>query len=225
MKKLWTGFSDRRSFLKSAGIFCALAALHALPPDLQAAPRLSGKMMIVYFSMPETDRAGNMTKEEENSTVVVDGKVLGNTQYVALLIQNHTGADIFRLETVMPYMTKHKQLVDYAKREQRNNARPALKAMPDLDAYDIVFLGYPNWWSDMPMPLYTFLEAADLSGKTIIPFNTHGGSRFSKTISTIARLQPRAAVVRDGYTVSRSEMESCAEDVPAWLRRLGMAIR
>ncbi len=202
-----------------AAFICALLLV------LSTACLASAKSAIVFFSMPETDRAENMTKEEDNSTVVIDGKVLGNTQYVAYLIQRHTGADIFRLETVKPYMTDHKQLVDYAKQEQRNNARPALRSIPDLDAYDVVFLGYPNWWSDMPMPLYTFLEAADLSGKTIIPFNTHGGSRFSKTISTIARLQPGAAVVRNGYTVSRSEMESCAEDVPAWLRRLGMAIR
>lgn len=178
-------------------------------------------ILVVYFSMPETTDPKNMTKEEDNSVVVIDGKVLGNTQYVAQIIQKNTGADIFRIEPKMPYPTDHKTLVDLASKEQKENARPELAAkVKNLDQYDVIFLGYPNWWGDMPMLLYTFLESHDLSGKTIIPFNTHGGSGFSNTINTIARLQPNATVNKNGFTVSRNDVQDSANDVAAWLRKL-----
>lgn len=101
-------------------------------------------------------------------------------------------------------------------------ARPELAGhIENLSDYDVVFLGYPNWNADLPMPLYTFLESHDLSGKTIIPFNTHGGSQLSDTIETIARLQPNAEVIRDGFTVFRNSVASSREDVIAWLAGLG----
>ena len=180
------------------------------------------KILVVYFSMPETDNPHNMTQEEENSTVVIDGKVMGNTQYVAQLIQNMTGGDIFRIEPERPYPTEHDALVDLAKEEQKRNARPAISGRIDsLGSYDTIFLGYPNWWADMPMILYTFLESCDLSGKTIIPFNTHGGSGFSRTIETIARLQPSARVIKNGFSVSRNDVERAEPDIAVWLTELG----
>ena len=189
-----------------------------------AAPsKASVKILVVYFSLPETLNPVNMTKEEANSTVVIDGKVLGNTQYVAMLIQERLDADIFRIEPATPYPTDHKTLVDLAKKEQAENFRPPLASLPrSLEQYDVIFLGYPNWWADMPMVLYTFLEGVDLSGKTIVPFNTHGGSRFSNTIRTIGQLQPKATVVENGYTVSRNSVqERAAGDVATWLKELG----
>lgn len=179
----------------------------------------TNKTLIVYFSMPETTNPDNMTTEEANSTVVIDGEVLGNTQYVAQLIQENTGADIFRIEPQTPYPTDHETLVDLAKEEQERSARPELAAnVENLDQYDVIFLGYPNWWSDMPMILYSFLESHDLSGKTIVPFNTHGGSGFSSTINTIAQLQPNSIVNRDGFTVYRNSVQDSADDVAAWLK-------
>lgn len=174
--------------------------------------------LVVYFSMPETADPDNMTEEEDNSVVVIDGQVLGNTQYVAMLIQEYTGGDIFRIEPEVPYTTEHEALIDYAKEEQNNNARPAMKeSVPDLSEYETIYIGYPNWWGDMPMILYTFFDSIDLSGKTIIPFNTHGGSGFSNTISTIAGLEPEADVNEDGYTVSRNDVENSRDEVFAWL--------
>ncbi len=179
------------------------------------------KALVVYFSMPETNNPNNMTTDEANSTVVIDGKVLGNTQYVALLIQENTGADIFRLEPKIPYPTDHSTLVDLVKKERTENARPELaKSVDNLEQYDIIFLGYPNWWGDMPMIIYSFLDNYDLSGKIIIPFNTHGGSGFSNTISTIAKLQPNAKVEKNGFTVSRNSVDKAKNDVIDWLRSL-----
>ncbi len=182
------------------------------------------KILVVYFSMPETTNPNNMTEEEDNSVVVIDGEVLGNTQYVAYVIQENTGADIFRIEPKTPYTTNHDDLVDLAKEEQNNNARPELKAnVENLDQYDTIFIGYPNWWGDMPMILYSFFDANDFSGKTIIPFNTHGGSGFSDTINTISELEPGATVNQDGFTVSRDNVQDAEPDIVDWLKGLGYA--
>jgi Flavodoxins len=181
------------------------------------------KILVVYFSMPETLNPNNMTRDEANSVVVIEGKVLGNTQYIAYLIQENTGADIFRIEPQTPYPTDHKTLVDLAKNEQNNNARPVLAGeVENINDYEIIFVGYPNWWGDMPMVLYSFLENINLAGKTIIPFNTHGGSGFSNTINTIQDLQPEAIVIRDGFTVSRNNVQNSKNDVIAWLKKLNL---
>lgn len=182
----------------------------------------SGKSLVVYFSMPETTNPDNMTQEEDNSVVVIDGEVLGNTQYVAYVIQENTGADIFRIEPENPYPTDHDTLVDLAAEEQDNNDRPAIKdSIEDLEQYDTIFIGYPNWWGDMPMILYSFFDQYDFSGKTIIPFNTHGGSGFSNTIGTIAELEPSAEVNEDGFTVSRNNVQDAEQDILSWLNDLG----
>lgn len=185
-------------------------------------PETDAKNLVVYFSMPETTDPNNMTQEEANSTVVINGEVLGNTQYVAYVIQEQTNADIFRIEPETPYPTDHDTLVDLAADEQDDNARPAIKdTIEKLDQYDTIFVGYPNWWGDMPMILYTFFDTYDFSGKTIIPFNTHGGSGFSGTIGTIAELEPNAEVNEDGFTVSRNNVQEAEPDIISWLAELG----
>lgn len=183
-----------------------------------------GKTLVVYFSMPETADPDNMTQDEEQSTVIIDGEVLGNTQYVAYVIQENTSADIFRIEPETPYPTDHDTLVNLAAEEQDNNARPALKSIiENLDQYDTIFVGYPNWWGDMPMILYSFFDEHNFSGKTIVPFNTHGGSGFSNSISTIAELEPETVVNEDGFTESRNNVQDAEPDIIAWLENLGYA--
>ncbi len=217
---------SRRDVLKmsAAAAACGILAplLHPLPA--KAAPNAK-KSLVAYFSMPETDKPGSMTREEENSTVVIDGKVLGNTQYVAELIQEMTGSDIFRIQPVKPYPKEHRALVALAKKEQEENARPAIAAkIAAPESYGTIFIGYPNWWGDMPMILYTFLEQYDFSGRTIIPFCTHGGSGLSGTVSTIQKKQPQAKVLRTAFCLSRSRMEEAPEKVAQWLKKIGYAI-
>lgn len=91
----------------------------------------------------------------------------------------------------------------------------------DGEAYDVIFVGYPTWWYDMPMALYSFFEEYDFSGKTIVPFNVHNGSRFSNTIATIQDLEPDAEVITDGFTVSERDAAEAAGDVADWLKGLG----
>lgn len=209
--------------LLAVGLSCNMLMTMLGPASVPAAGIAGKKPLVVYFSLPETDDPNGMTREEENSTVVIGGKVLGNTQYVAQLIQELTGADIFRILPQKAYPTDHRTLVDLAEKEQEQKARPAIAGkIENLAAYETIFLGYPNWWGDMPMILYTFLEENDLSGKTIIPFCTHGGSGFSRTIRTIQDKQPAAIVLRDGYALSRDRMERAPSGVAAWLKRIDL---
>ena len=166
--------------------------------------------------------------EENNTETTKTGKVLvlyfsqsGNTEAVANIIHNEVGGDIVKLETVQTYPSDYNELVDYAQKEQRQNARPELKTkINNIEQYDTIFLGYPNWWSDMPMPLYTFLDEYDLSGKTIAPFITHGGSGLSGTPSKIKKEEPNATVT-DGLAVSGSSARNSQSTVKNWLSKIG----
>ena len=179
-----------------------------------------GNDLIAYFSVPETDGVDAVAGA---SRVVVNGEVLGNSQYIAQLIQQEAGGDLFRIETVQEYPGSHDPLLEFAYNEEAENARPELASqIENPDSYDVIFLGYPNWNADLPMPLYTFLEEYDFSGKTIIPFTTHGGSGFSRTIQTIQELQPEASVVEDGLSISRNDAADAQEDVSDWVAGLGI---
>lgn len=174
-------------------------------------------ILIAYFSIPEEVDTTGVDAVASASIVVQDGEVLGNVQYMANIIQQTVGGDLFRIETVESYPQDHEALVDQAAEEQDMNLRPELAtALDQVDSYDVVFLGYPNWWADMPQALYTFLESYDLSGKTIIPFCPHGGSGFSRTVQTIAELQPDATVSGDGLTIFRNDVADSADSVAEW---------
>nr|WP_321269954.1 flavodoxin [uncultured Tolumonas sp.] len=183
------------------------------------------KILIVYFSQPEKINLQDTDGFSGASVLVKNNNVLGSTQYIAQIIQQQTKGDLFRIETVKDYPTQHDPLVKYAEKEQQANTHPELKAkVQNLADYDRVFIGYPIWWYKMPMALYSFLEQHDLSGKTIIPFSTHGGSRFSGSINEIARLQPNAKIINQGLTISRSDVadDDTEADVIEWLHDISV---
>ena len=180
----------------------------------------NSNILVAYFSVMETDGVDTVAGA---SRVVVNGEVLGNNEYIAQIIQRETGGDLFSIETVQDYPTTHDPLLEFAYNEKADNARPELATqIENLDSYDVIFLGYPNWNADLPMPLYTFLEEYDFSGKTIIPFTTHGGSGFSRTIQTISDLQPNATVVSDGLSISRNSVSGAESDVVDWVNGLNL---
>lgn len=180
----------------------------------------SSNILIAYFSVMETDDVDTVAGA---SRVAVDGEVLGNNQYIAQIIQQETGGELFSIETVQEYPTTHEPLLEFAYDEKADNARPKLAThIENPDSYDVIFLGFPNWNADLPMPLYTFLEEYDFSGKTIIPFTTHGGSGFSRTIQTISELQPNATVIFDGLSLSRNSVSGAESDVVDWVNGLDL---
>ena len=186
-------------------------------------PAQFGSVLIAYFTMPEDVDPAGADAVSGASIVVRDGQHLGNTQYVAQIIQEAVGGDLFRIETVQQYPLDHEPLVDQASDEKAASARPKLSTdIENLEQYDTILIGYPNWWADLPMPLYTFLEEYDFSGKTIIPFITHGGSRASRTVETIAKLQPNATVWDDPLVLSRNDVAGSADQVTAWAQGLNL---
>ena len=202
----------------------APAAQTAQPAKEPAAGAAAGSsILIAYFTMPEDVDPAGADAVAGASIVVRDGEILGNVEYMAQTIQQAVGGTLLRIETAEEYPLEHEALVDFAAEEQEAGARPALATqIENLEQYDTIFLGYPNWWGDMPQALYTFLESYDLSGKTIIPFCPHGGSGFSRTQSTIAELQPNATVREDGLALSRNDVADSAEQVTAWAQGLGL---
>lgn len=177
-------------------------------------------ILVAYFSVMETDGVDTVAGA---SRLAVGGEVLGNNQYIAQIIQRETGGDLFSIETVQEYPGTHEPLLDFAYEEKADDARPELAThIEDPDSYDIIFLGFPNWNADLPMPLYTFLEEYDFGGKTIVPFTTHGGSGFSRTIQTIAELQPDATVITDGLSISRNRVPEAESEVIDWINGLDL---
>ena len=187
---------------------------------LDTAEAGNGNILVAYFSVMETDGVDTVAGA---SRVAVDGEVLGNNEYIAQIIQRETGGNLFAIETVQDYPTTHDPLLEFAYNEKADNARPELATqIENPDSYDVIFLGYPHWNADLPMPLYTFLEEYDFSGKTIIPFTTHGGSGFSRTIQTISELQPNATVISDGLSISRNSVSGAESDVVDWVNSLNL---
>ncbi len=180
-------------------------------------------ILIAYFSVPEDVNITGVDAIAGASVVVKDGEKLGNTEYVARLIQQTIGGDLFRIETTEPYPLDHDPLVDQAAEEQGDNFRPELAThVENFGQYEYVFVGYPNWWADLPMAVYSFLEEYDFRDKTIIPFITHGGSRASKTVETISRIQPDALVMGNELVLSRGEVAESDETVVNWVKNLGI---
>lgn len=156
---------------------------------------VQAKSLIIYFSQPESYTAEQLVDGVSGaSKLIKNGEMLGANEYLAKEIQKNTGAELFRLETVQSYPITHQPLLDFAQNEQRQNIKPALKSLPNLADVDTVFLVYPIWWYQMPMPLYSLLEQVDFRGKNIVPVVGHGGSRLGGTDKDIQQLQPQAKV-------------------------------
>ena len=174
------------------------------------------RILIAYFAVAEN----SAVEAVSSASVGKDSK--GLLRILADDIQKETGGDLFSIKTSVKYPGGINELIDYADKEQADNARPELTSHIDnLNDYDVIFVGYPNWWADMPMVMYSFFEENDFSGKTIIPFNVHNGSRFSNTINTIKNLEPGATVVTDGFTVNQSGVANADTEVQEWLKGLG----
>ena len=165
-----------------------------------------------------------------DETTDTDRKVLiayfswsGNTRSITKRIEEMTGADRFELRVVTPYSTDYDTVVAVAKREQRAQARPKLSThVEDMAQYDTLVLGYPNWWSSVPMPVATFLEEYNLTGKAIVPLCSHGGGRFGHSLEDLATLVP-GATLGEGLQVLRAGGAGLPADLSAWLRGNGIS--
>jgi flavodoxin len=167
----------------------------------------NSKSLIAYYSRKGDNYVGGS----------IVNLPVGNTEVVAKKIQELTGSDLFRIETVEIYPKDYTETTRVAKDELNGNARPELTGtVDDMAAYDVIYLGYPNWWGTMPMAVYTFLESYDFSGKTLIPFCTHEGSGLGHSERDIKKLCPKAKVL-PGLAIRGGSVKSADDMIKSWL--------
>ena len=167
------------------------------------------KIAIVYYSLKgETIAPGMRIVNLEK----------GHTAAAAEFIQEAVGGDLYELETVKTYTKDHMKMIYEAKEEWEKGIRPELKSYPDLSGYDTVFIGFPNWWNTMPMPVVGFLERCDWKGKKIIPFVTSGGSGFGKSIEDMKKYCPGAQIA-DGGAFLGHEVENSKQQITEWAKQ------
>lgn len=177
----------------------------------------------------------NQTMENENKKVLVVffsktgenygvGNIkIGNTHKVAMEIARQTNGTLFEIKPVKPYPDGYQDCVDVAKEEKTNNARPVIKGkVENMAQYDIIYLGYPNWWGDAPMPVYTFLESYDLTGKTIYPFATHEGSGLGRSEEMLKQALPKSEI-KEGLAIyghiAQNDAPFVEKTVRNWLNK------
>ncbi|MCM1302437.1 MAG: hypothetical protein NC226_12065 [Bacteroides cellulosilyticus] len=202
-------------------MFAAVEAFGACSPADEQEPQTPGT------EIPDTPDDGDTDNPENPGTPekpVGDSKILvayfswgGTTQRVAEEIVRQTGADVFRIEPVVPYPTEYTPCTEVALEERDNDARPAIKATVENWAdYDVVFIGCPVWWHTAPMIISTFAESYDFAGKTVVPFCTYAATYRDETLQKIVDLTPAAEHLSGfGSTGSTSGVEN-------WLRGIGM---
>lgn len=172
----------------------------------------NGKILIAFFS-----------RADENYNV---GTVeVGNTEIMAGFMKDYLGnnADTFKIDPVNAYPADYRECTEVATQEKNSNARPEFKGNIDISDYDIIFIGYPIWWGDVPMIINTFLEKYDFSGKTVIPFCTHEGSGNAGTFTSIRSKMSSSTVNTNGLAIRGKDArkESSRSTVENWLKGLG----
>ena len=158
--------------------------------------------------------------ETDGGTLIAYFSWSGNTEQMAQAIRTETGGDLYQIEPAVPYTDDYDALLDIAQQEQAENARPELAStVENWDSYDVIFVGYPNWWSDAPMAVYTFLEAYDFTGKTLIPFNTSASGGFGRSLSGIEESAAGANIL-EGLALTEGELGNVQGEVSSWLAGL-----
>ena len=207
-------------------LFAVILLLALLIPSAlaeEAAPRV----LVVYLSRAGENYNVGVTREGSASAAYAGYIEKGNTAMMAAVIAELTGGDLFELRTVTPYPEDYASMLRVAQEEIDTDARPELAAhVENMADYDVVFIGYPIWHGRMPQAIYTFIETHDLTGKTVIPFNTHEGSGQSHSQRDIEAALPDATVVQ-GLAVrgatAQNDADATAKAVGEWLAGLGLA--
>lgn len=163
--------------------------------------------LVAFYSRADENYVNGMIKKLD----------VGNTEVVAGIIRELTDASIFKIEQIQAYSKDYNECIAQAQADQQRDARPELESYPaTLDNYDIIYLGFPNYWGTMPMAVFTFLEHFDFSGKVIIPFCTHEGSGMGNSIKDIKNLCP-GAKVGEGLAIQGCNVKKAKKDIEKWI--------
>ena len=167
------------------------------------------KKLVAYFSH----------KGENYSKGKIVNLKKGNTEIATEIISSIIETDIFEIVADKKYPIKYDDCIEIAKKELRENSKIKLKQDIDIKEYDTIFVGYPNWWGTMPMPVWSFLEGKDFTDKKILPFCTHEGSGLDKSESDIKKLTSGAEVLK-GLAINGSEVNSSDKKIKKWLEEV-----
>ena len=170
-----------------------------------------------------------MTSAEQSEPTSATRRVLvtyfswsGNTREIANQIHKIVGGKLFEIVSVKPYPSDYDECVKQAGQELEQGHMPVLKSeIEDIGSYGLVFIGYPNWWGTIPRPVASFLSKCDSSGRTIIPFCTHGGGRLGRSVMDIAKLCPKSTIL-DALPIREGDVRRAQSQVSEWLRRIGI---
>ncbi len=207
------------------------SSLSPIPPPAETkvpaeststAEQSESNLLVAYFTYGENAPLADGVDASSSASIQYwNGELTGNTGLVAHMIAEDTGAELFSIRTEQQYPASYDATMEQGEQENDAGFRPELtESIEGADGYDVIFLGFPNWWYDMPMAIYSFLDEYDFSGKTIIPFVTSGGSGFSGAIDTIRELEPDAYVM-EGFSVGARGAADAGEAIEAWLTELG----
>ena len=163
--------------------------------------------LVIYFSRNGENYFGGELKNIEK----------GNTEVIAEYIQEIDGADLFKVEPAVEYPEDYMKCIDVAKKEQQSDARPEIKeTLESIDDYDTIYIGFPNWWGTLPMPMFTQLEQLDFAGKVVKPFVTHEGSGFGSSQKDLAKLC-QGAEIKGGLSIPGASVYDAKNTVKVWI--------
>ena len=232
MKKLLTLIVSSVLVLSLAACSSPSTVTESTTAAAETTEEISAETEAVTETAAETETSADTNASEETAAPeeASEGGVLaayfswsGNTEQMAQMIAEETGADLFEIAPAAPYTDDYDELLDIAQQEQAEDARPELAAqVENWDSYDRVFVGYPNWWSDAPMTVYTFLESYDWTGKTLIPFNTSASGGFGRSLSRIEESAAGAEIL-EGLDLTESELPDAQNRITEWLTGLGFS--
>lgn len=188
------------------------------PPEEQ-----KGHILIAYFTWAENTHVEDPSAVDVDATTSASVLLPGNAAKLARWIQQEVGGDLFSILVEEPYSSDYNECLDRAAEEKAQNARPPLvNHVEDMSQYDVVFLGFPNWWYTVPMAVHTFLEEYDFSGKTIVPFVTHGTGGLASTMEDITADLPDDVTILEPIGVYRPDVDNSQEAIQEWIAGLDL---
>ncbi|MGL5514550.1 MAG: flavodoxin [Sporomusa sp.] len=191
--------------------------------ELKQKTNQQGRILIAYFTWADNTHVNNPAAVDVNAVTSASLLPPGNTAMLAGWIQEATGGDLFQIITVEPYSNDYDECLNRARKEHDSNARPALRnKVNNIGDYDVVFLGYPNWWYSCPMAILTFIEENDLSGKTIIPFCAHGTGGLAASVRDISKTLPNDVTVLKAFGIERPNVATAKSAISNWLAELNV---
>ena len=203
------------------------APLNSDPPTVSQSPGKAGNsnILIAYFTWADNTVVEDPSSVDVDATTSASVLAPGNTAKLASWIQQEVGGDLHSIVVEEPYSSDYDQSLDRAADGKAENARPALASHVDnMEDYDIVFLGFPNWWYTLPMPVLTFVEEYDWSGKTVVPFVTHGTGGLSSTIRDLTAALPEDVTILEPIGVYRPEVDDSQNAVQEWIAGLDLEL-